>query len=126
MAVTSAHIATTLLRPPPALDSLEAQAWEMWIEDARNQITQRFGDIYSLDQATVDYVVREAVALKIKRPDPVLKIDVSVDDGGVSKTYEKGSGQVLILDEWWTMLTPRQDRTSRGAFTITPGRRGPR
>lgn len=121
MAVIPEDIATTLLRPMP--DQIVISAWEMWIEDARRQIKSRLGDLDLLDQGDLDYVVREAVALKAKRPDGVRKVDVAVDDGSVSKTYEVGTGQVTILDGWWALLTPDEDE--RGAFTINPfsGRR---
>lgn len=118
MAVTTAQIATTLLRPEPAAGSLDAAAWLMWIEDARRQIKNRLGDLTALDPDDLDYVVREAVALKVKRPDPVKQVAVAIDDGSVSKTYETGAGQVAILDEWWDLLTPED--TDRSAWTINP------
>lgn len=119
MTVSIDDVATTLLRPTPPNGSLEANAWAMWIDDAERQIEARLGPLDELDPATLAYVVREAVALKVKRPDPVLKVDVTVDDASTSKTYEKSSGHVAILEEWWAMLTPADDGY-RGAFTINP------
>lgn len=121
MTVQLSDIAATLMRPTPAEDSVEGKAWTMWLGDAQRQIEARFDDLSKLDPATLDYVLREAVALKVKRPDPVVKIDVAVDDGSTSKTYERGSGQVEILDSWWAMLTPDPgDDYAGGAFTINP------
>lgn len=122
MAVDLADIATTLLRSTPASSSAEGRAWVMWVDDARRQIAGRLGDLDALDQANLDYVVREAVALKAKRPDPATKIDVAVDDGSLSKTYEKSAGQVTILDDWWNLLSPGSDA---GAWTIRPAGTGP-
>lgn len=122
MAVDLDDVATTLLRSAPTPSSPEGKAWAMWIDDARRQIQGRLGDLDALDQGTLDYVVREAVALKIKRPDPATKVDVTIDDGSLSKTYEKAAGQVTILDEWWNLLSPGSDA---GAWTIRPAGTGP-
>ena len=119
MTVTLTDVATTLLLEPPVADSITGRAWAMWIEDAYRQIRTRFGARYTdLDTGNVDYVVREAVALKVKRPNPETNISISVDDGSVSKTYEKGAGQVTIIDDWWDLLTP--DELDTGAWTINP------
>jgi len=118
MTVTVANVATTLLRSPPAEASLDWAAWTMWIDDARRQIKNRLGDLALLDQDDLDYVVRESVALKVKRPDPATQISVSIDDGTISKSYEKGAGQVTITDEWWDLLTP--EAVDNGAWTIKP------
>lgn len=122
MAVGLADVATTLLRATPEGLSAEGKAWAMWIADARRQIQARLGDLDQLDQDNLDYVVREAVALKAKRPDPATKIDISVDDSSLSKTYEKAAGQVIILDDWWNLLSPGSDA---GAWTIRPSGTGP-
>ena len=122
MGVTLEDIATTLLRPTPQPTSADGKAWLMWARDARRQIERRLGDIDALNYLDVEFVIREAVALKVKRPDAAVKIDVAVDDASISRTYEKSAGHVTILDEWWAILTPADD-SPRGAFTITPGTR---
>lgn len=122
MAVDLADIATTLLRAAPEASSPEGKAWAMWIDDARRQIHSRLGDLDQLDQGNLDYVVREAVARKAKRPDSATKIDVAVDDGSLSKTYERSDGLVTILDDWWNLLSPGSDD---GAWTIRPAGTGP-
>lgn len=117
MAVTYHDVATTLLRTPPDPASTDARAWTMWIEDARRQIRRRF-DLDALDQDDLDFVVREAVAAKARRPGSERQVSISVDDGSVSRTYETGTGQVTILQEWWDLLTPDTDES--GAWTINP------
>lgn len=121
MTVTVDQIATTLLRTAPEAGSIDHAAWTMWIEDARRQIKNRLGELALLDQDNLDFVVREAVALKVKRPDAAKSVAVTVDDSSVSKTYESGAGQVAILPDWWELLTPALDE--RTAFTINPIRR---
>ncbi len=74
-----------------------------------------------LDQAKVDYVVREAVVEQVKHPDDATQVAVSVDDGSVSKTYRTSTGRVTILDEWWDLLNPK---TGGRAFSITPSGSG--
>lgn len=118
MSVTPNDIAVELGRTAPDPASAEYAQWELWIADARFLIGKRLGDITQLDQPTVDYVVRQAVAAHVKRPDDATQVSVGVDDGNVSKTYRSGRGRVEILDEWWTLLAPA-DSSSR-AFSIRP------
>lgn len=95
--------------------------WTVWISDAERIIgawARRAGYVYAdLDQADLAYVIREAVALKVKRPDSATQVDVAVDDARVSRQYASGTGQVSILDEWWDLLSPA---STGGSFTITP------
>lgn len=119
MAVGIDDIATTLLRPAASVTDVEELAWGMWIEDARRQIARRLGDLDDLNQDDLDYVVREAVALKVKRPDEARRVDVSLDDASTSRTYERSTGQVTILDEWWALLSPAVD--SGAGFSTRPG-----
>lgn len=111
-----------------ALTDAELAQATLWIESTRTIISHgRDGrsqiDLTALDQATLDMVVREAVADRIKHPDAAKQVSISVDDAQVSRTYEASSGRIAILDEWWDMLFPKQ---STGAFTIDmrPRRRG--
>lgn len=116
MAVTPDMIAVALGRTAPESDSVEYAQWSMWIEDALMLIEARLGDPADLDQAKLDYVVREAVAAHVRHPDDATQVAVSVDDGSVSKTYRSTSGRVRILDEWWNLLSPAQ-RSGR-AFEV--------
>ena len=118
MAVTPDDIAVELGRTAPEPSDTEYAQWELWISDARFLIGARLGDITALDQPTVDYVVRQAVAAHVRRPDDATQVSVAVDDGSESRTYRSGKGRVVILDEWWTLLTPATG--SARAFSIIP------
>lgn len=115
--VDPSRIAVALGVATPAYDSLLEQQWQMWIDDAAMLIDVRAAElnVSDVDQAKVDYVVREAVVAHVKRPDDATQVTVSVDDGSSSKTYRSGKGRVTILDEWWSLLglTP-----SSGAFSV--------
>lgn len=122
MAVTPEMIAVALGRTAPDAGSATYQQWEMFISDALMLIEARLGDPALLDQAKLDYVVREAVAAHVRRPDSATQVTVSVDDGSTSKTYRSGSGRVTIDDELWNLLSPAA-RSGR-AFevdTMPPG-----
>ena len=121
MAVTPTDVATTLGASCP--DPLPIEQWDMWIGDALLRITTwaaKNGYTGSLDEAVVDYVVREAVAARAVRPDAATQVEVAVDDGRVVRRYEPSAGQVTILPEWWDLLTPADSTTGGGAFTVTP------
>lgn len=121
MAVTPTDVATTLGASCP--DPLPLEQWDMWIGDALLRITiwaAKNGYTGSLDEAVVDYVVREAVAARAVRPDAATQVEVAVDDGRVVRRYEPSAGQVSILPEWWDLLTPADSTTGGGAFTVTP------
>lgn len=126
MAVTPDDIAVALGRTAPEDGSTEAQQWEMWISDALMLIAARLvGDdtgqvesLEDLDEAKLDYVVREAVVAQVRRPDDATQVEVRVDDGSVGKTYRSSSGRVTILDIWWDLLSPSS--SASGAFSIRP------
>lgn len=111
---TWSEVQATLGRP---LTSDEITQVELWIEDTRTIIAARLGDLTLLDQTVLGMVVREAVANRIKRPDSLTQVSISVDDAQESRTYQTGSGQIDILAEWWAMLAPA---VSVGAFTVRP------
>lgn len=125
MAVTPDVIAVALGRTAPTAGSPEFAQWDMWIADARMLIAARLvgtgtgqvADLDALDQAALDYVVREAVVAQVRRPDDATSVDVRVDDGSVAKTYRTGSGRVTIRDEWWDLLSP--SASASGAFSIS-------
>lgn len=109
MAVTPADIAVALGRTDSP-SGTEAAQWDMWISDARLLIEARLGDLDALDQAKLDYVVREAVVAQVRRPDDATQVTVSVNDASTSKTYQRGAGRVTILDAWWELLSPTKPR----------------
>lgn len=114
MAVTPETIAVALGRTSSPT-TIEVQQWTMWIDDARMLIGNRLGDLDELDQAKLDYVVREAVTAHIRHPDDATQVSVTVDDASSSRTYRSGKGRVSIIDEWWDLLSPNE---AVSAFTI--------
>lgn len=117
MAISINSVASNIGRP---LTSAEQTQVGVWIEDA--QLIIKAGpdgrgniDLATLNQANLDYVIREAVSERIKRPDAAKQVSLSVDDGQVSKTYEYGLGRILILPEWWALLLPE---VNTSAFSI--------
>ena len=106
MSVTPAMLAVALGRTAPEPGSVTEQQWELWISDAEMLIEERRARLGAEipDEAKLDYVVREAVADHIKRPDDATQVTVSVDDASSSRTYQSGKGRVTILDEWWALL----------------------
>lgn len=76
MTTTTDDVATTLGVSSPT--DLQVSQWELWIGDATRAIdrwAERNGFTGLLNAADVDYVVREAVALKAKRPDGATQVE---------------------------------------------------
>lgn len=118
MAVTPAMLAVALGQAAPEPGSITEQQWMLWVEDAYMLIDLRrdqLGVTAPIDEAKLDYVVREAVVSHIKKPDDATQVTVSVDDASSSRTYRSGKGRVTILDEWWLLLGLVE---SSGAFSI--------
>lgn len=116
--VTPAMIAIAVGVAAPSSGSVTDQQWQMWIDDAVMLIDTRaeqLGITTPLDQAKLDYVVREAVAAHVKRPEDATQVTVAVDDGSTSKTYRSGKGRVTIQDDWWLLLGLTDPK---GAFSI--------
>lgn len=92
--------------------SEQAQA-NQWIADALMLVEVRLGDPALLNQAALDYVVREAVVARFRNPDGYQS--ESIDD----YTYRHGTEtrRVTILPEWWDLLAPS---TISGAFSTRP------
>jgi hypothetical protein len=111
-------IAVALGRTAPEDGTVEWNQWRLWISDAMLLIGAKLGDPMNLDQAKLNYVVREAVVAHIRRPDDATQISVSVDDGSTSRTYRSAKGRIVILDEWWALLSP--SKTSTRAFSLRP------
>lgn len=118
--ITTADVAVALGRPQPQVDSAERQQWDMWIQSAKFLIRNRLGDLDLLDSEALDYVVRESVVAKIRRPDDATQVDISVDEGRVSKIYQSSTGTVTIRPEWWELLSPSNGGE---AFSIGPAAR---
>ena len=110
MTVQIGDIETALGRTLTAVEQPQAT---QWISDALLIIGARLGDVASLDQPTLDYVVREAVAARFRNPEGYQS--ETIDD----YTYRHGTEtrRVTILPEWWELLSPS---TQSGAFSTRP------
>jgi hypothetical protein len=117
VSVTTDNIAVALGVAVPVSGSPVEQQWEMWIDDAEMLIEARRVqlEVETIDQAKLDYVVRESVVAQVKRPDDSTQVTVSVDDGSTSKSYRSGKGRVTIPDELWALLGLTEPS---GAFAI--------
>lgn len=117
MFVTPAKIAVALGQAAPEPGSVTEQQWQMWLDDAEMLIESRRVQlgVADVDQAKLDYVLREAVVAHIKRPDDATQVTIAVDDGSSSRSYHSGKGRVTILDEWWVLLGLVE---ASGAFSV--------
>lgn len=117
--ITPANIAVALGESAPASGSPTEAQWEMWIADALMLVQVRVDSIDpapTVDQARLNYVIREAVVAQVRRPDSATQVTVAVDDGSTSKTYSSSRGRVEITDDWWSLLGLAP--TSGGAFDV--------
>lgn len=118
MSVTTQMLAVALGQTAPEPGSITDQQWELWISDAEMLVEARrlaVAPTLVIDEAKLDYVVRESVVAHIKKPDDATQVSVSVDDGSTSKSYRSGKGRVTILDEWWLFLGLTE---TSGAFSV--------
>ena len=122
MAVTLDDIATRLGVATPTPDSATGKQWSAWIGDAELLIRLRAEalglSLEELDQDALDRVVTLAVVAMARKPDDSTMVDVSVDDGRVSRHYSSSTGRITILDEWWSWLGLVE---ASGAFSTRPG-----
>lgn len=125
MPVTPDTVAVALGVPAPDSGSIQDQQWQLWIDDATmlvdNRAQQLSIDLESIDEAKLDYVIREAVVAQVKKPDDATQVSVTVDDGTTSRSYRSGKGRVTILDEWWTLLG-LTDPSGAFAIDMVPSR----
>ena len=117
MAVTPNMIAVALGVAAPEPGSITGQQWELWISDAEMLIEDRREKlgVQPIDEAKIDYVVRQAVVAHVRKPDDATQVTISVDDGSSSRTYQSGKGRVSIVDEWWDLLGLVEQS---GAFSV--------
>ena len=113
MYATASDVATNLGRSLSTTESAQAAQWIGWAEST---IQRRLGDLAQLDPDTLNMVIVEAVSRRLRMPEPVTQVSVSVDDANVNKTYSKATGLIDILPEWWAAL----GWVESGAFSVTP------
>ena len=119
MSVTVDMIAVALGQTAPEPGSVQEKQWELWIDDAAMLIEARRVKIdptLIIDEARLDYVIRQSVVTHIKKPDDATQVTVSVDDASTSRTYQSGKGRISIADEWWDLLG--LVGTQQGAFAV--------
>ena len=119
MSVTPNMIAVALGLTAPVPGSIQDEQWSMFIADAVMLIEARREAIdptIVIDEARLDYVVRESVVAHIKKPDDATTVAVAIDDGSTTKSYKSGKGRVTILDEWWLFLGLTEP--NEGAFAV--------
>lgn len=113
MYAIASDVATNLGRSLTQAEEAQAAQWIGWAEST---IQRRLGDLGALDPDTLNMVIVEAVSRRLRMPEPVSQVSVSVDDGNVNKTYQKATGLIDILPEWWAEL----GWVESGAFSVTP------
>ena len=113
MYATASDVATNLGRSLSTTESAQAAQWIGWAEST---IQRRLGDLGALDPDTLNMVIVEAVSRRLRMPEPVSQVSVSVDDANINKTYQKATGLIDILPEWWAAL----GWVESGAFSVTP------
>lgn len=101
MHATASDVATNLGRSLSTAEEAQAAQWIGWAEST---IQRRLGDLAQLDPDTLNMVIVEAVSRRLRMPEPVTQVSVSVDDANVNKTYSKATGLIDILPEWWAAL----------------------
>lgn len=109
-----ADVATNLGRELTTSETLQAELWIGWAEAT---IAKR-KPINELDAATVQMVVTEAVSRRLRSPEAVSQMSVTVDDATVSRSFQRSTGLIEILPEWWAALGLGAE--AGGAFTVTP------
>ena len=115
-------VGANLGRPLSPAETAQARLWIRWTEDI---IEARMGSLATLNQDVLNRVIVEAVTRRLRMPEPLSQASVRVDDASVTKTYQRATGLIEILPEWWEELgwieRPRQAFSIRPAYA--PGRR---
>lgn len=124
MSVTPSMIAVALGQAAPEPGSVQEQQWDLWIEDAELLIEARrlkVDQTLVIDEAKLDYVVRQSVVSHVKKPDDATQVTVSVDDGSTSRSYQSGKGRVSIDAEWWELLGLVEKQGGAFSVDMAPG-----
>lgn len=110
------EVATAIGRP--ISDNDEVDQVTQWIADVELLIGARLGDITTLDQDLLRYVVREAVIARMR-----YREDRNSQRGNTSED-DTDTGEehyfLRILNPWWALLSPPTNAIT-SAFSIRPG-----
>ena len=107
-------IATHLGRPLNSTEEAQVSLWIGWLEA---DIALRLPPPTLVDDLVAQRVIVQSIAAYMDNPSAASEVQVSVDDGSVTKRYTKSLGRVQILPELWADLGWSGDT---GAFTVTP------
>lgn len=119
MTVSVSNVAVELARPTPT--SPVSDQWESWIDRAYRLIEARLGatTYAALNETILDDVVLIAVTEHVRawRDSTAIRSTTSIDDGTVSREYDRGVGLLEIPDDLWPLLGVEAVAES---FTIEP------
>lgn len=111
---TSNDVATHLGRSLSTTEESQINLWISWLEA---DIGRNMPDPTTVDGTTAQRVIVQSIAAYLDNPTAASEVQVSVDDGSVTKRYTRSLGRVQILPELWADLGWSGDT---GAFTVTP------
>lgn len=114
-------VATALARPTSSFTAEQQAQITYWLGGIELIIRGRLGDLTALDQASLKYVETEAAAAKVPPEGSAgeTSITVGVDDGNVTRRWEKKPVSASdITEEWWELLAPR---VVSQAYSTRPG-----
>lgn len=123
MTASVQDVATQLGRPID--DEWETRQVNAWLEMADIVIRGRYPNLDRLiadgriDSKTVDYVEAIAVARYARNPEGTTSKSNRIDDYQETVGTTNARATIMLLDEEWQMLEPK-DSGSSGAFTIAP------
>lgn len=106
-------VAVHLGRP---LSSSETSQFALWISWLEGDILRRIPDV-AIDPAIANRAIVQSIAAYLDNPTSATQIQVSVDDGSITRTYSSASGRVEILPALWADLGYLE---GGGAFSVTP------
>lgn len=123
MTASVQDVATQLGRPID--DEWEIRQVKAWLGMADIVIRSRYPNLDRLiddgriGQETVNYVEAIAVARYARNPEGTTSKSNRIDDYQETVGTTNARATIMLLDEEWQMLEPK-DSGSSGAFTITP------
>lgn len=115
---TPDDVSVNLGRPLSDAEVAQAVQWIGWAEAtiARGPTGQAGRDLTELDPQAVQMVLVEAVTRRLRMPDAVTQQTVSVDDASITRQFQRSSGLIDILPEWWEALGWAPSES--GAFSV--------
>ena len=100
-----------------SLSETEESQIFMWISWLEADIASKLPDLTTVDPTAAQRVIVQSIASYLDNPTAASEVQVSVDDGSVTKRYTRSLGRVQILPELWADLGWSGET---GAFTVSP------